>query len=124
METQTLPTYRRVARRKSRVKTNYEETFRACEAAAAQIKSAGEELATCWMALGQNLAANASATDLLRKRAWCNVLELRLREQSHALEEARRNLDAVWEEMVSTVQTRETFRGFLNQTTTALAGGA
>ena len=75
------------------------EVLRACEAAAGRMKATSDELAACWSALRGEIYAGVTGTDLLRTRAWCNVLELRLKEHAHALEEARRGMDAVWRDM-------------------------
>ncbi len=45
--------------------------------------------------------------ELLRARAWCNVLELRVKERAAALEQARRAVDAVWHELMLATQERE-----------------
>jgi hypothetical protein len=96
-----------------RTKQNYQAALRACEAAAARVKAAGDELAAGWTALCQETGKGVSATDLLRKRAWCNVLELRLKEEAYALEEARHGVDALWEQMVISVRARELFTRFI-----------
>jgi flagellar biosynthesis chaperone FliJ len=75
------------------------DVLRACEEAASRMKSTSDELAACWSALRGEISAGVTGTDLLRRRAWCNVLELRLKEHAHALEEARRGIDAVWRAM-------------------------
>jgi flagellar export protein FliJ len=106
---------RAVRGQKERAKQNYEQALRACENAAARIKSAGDELAQCWSALCQEISAGVSPTDLLRKRAWCNVLELRLKEQAHALEDARLGVDALWDEMMLTARARELFNRFIKK---------
>jgi hypothetical protein len=113
----TQPSQRTRAVRESKIRTkrNYEQALRACEAAAARIKMAGDELASGWSALCQAIATGVSPTDLLRKRAWCNVLELRLKEQAYALEEARRDMDKVWEEMMLTTRARELFNQFVRK---------
>jgi hypothetical protein len=81
------------------------EVLRSCEEAAGHMKATSHELAACWSALRGEISAGVTGTELLRRRAWCNVLELRLREQAHALEEARRGMDSVWRTM--TCSTRE-----------------
>jgi hypothetical protein len=78
----------------------HEPTLRACESAASRLKAAGDELAAPWSALCLEISSGVSPTDLLRKRAWCNVLELRLKEQAHALEQARHNVDSIWDELM------------------------
>ena len=83
--------------------------------AAARIKTAGEELAASWTVLCQEFSTGASSTELLRKRAWCNVLELRLKEQSHALEQARHGVDALWDEMMLNTRARELFNRYLKR---------
>jgi hypothetical protein len=103
---------------KARRKQDCELAMRACEAAAARVKAAGDELAACWTALCREIAAGVSPTDLLRKRAWCNVLELRLKEQAHALEEARHAVDAVWHDLMLTARARELFHRFLRKSPT------
>jgi hypothetical protein len=100
---------------KERAQQNYEQALRACEAAAARVKTAGAELAAGWTALCQEIGRGASSTDLLRKRAWCNVLELRLKEEAHALEDARHDVDAVWDNLMITARARELFSRFLKK---------
>jgi hypothetical protein len=111
---------------RDRAKQNHEQALRACEAAAARIKAAGDELASCWATLSQDISAGVSTTDLLRKRAWCNVLELRLLEEAHALENARHAIDAVWDDMMLTARARELYNRFLKkdagETVTATEG--
>ena len=107
MKTSHPPPPRAGRQPKGRPKADYDQVLRACEAAAARIKSAGDELAACWTSLCHDIAAGVSSTDLLRKRAWCNVLELRLKEQVHALEDSRHGVDAVWDDMMISARARE-----------------
>jgi hypothetical protein len=93
-------------------KRNCEEVLRMCEEAAAQMKSAGEELAACWNLLSREHLTCSSTTELLRRRAWCNVLELRLKEHAHRLEEARLCLDSLWPQVMQSVRARELFKRF------------
>ena len=86
---------------------HYAEALRACEHAAARVKAAGDELSASWNALGQELAAGVTAMELLRTRAWCNALELRLKERTGLLEQARLAVDAVWQEMLNATRDRE-----------------
>jgi len=83
------------------------DALRACEEAAARMKSASDELAACWSALRGSLNSGATGTELLRTRAWCNVLELRLKEHAHALEAARQGVDLVWREVVRSGRRRK-----------------
>jgi hypothetical protein len=96
-------------------KQDCELAMRACEAAAGRLKAAGDELAACWTALCHEITAGVSPTDLLRKRAWCNVLELRLKEHAHALEAARHGVDAVWNDLMLTARARELSQRFLRK---------
>lgn len=91
---------------------NYVLALRACEEAAARVQSASEQLTACWSTLGQELATGADATQVLRTRAWCNVLELRLRERTGALEQARHAVDAIWRELMRASRDRETLDRF------------
>jgi hypothetical protein len=100
---------------RQRSKPTSEEAIRMCEEAAAQMKSAGEELVACWNLLSREHLTCSSTTDLLRRRAWCNVLELRLKEHAHRLEEARLALDTLWPEVMQTVRARELFKRFHNK---------
>jgi flagellar biosynthesis chaperone FliJ len=84
------------------------DVVRACEEAAARMKSTSDELAACWSALRDEISAGVTGTELLRTRAWCNVLELRLKEHAHALEEARHGVDAVWRKMIRGADDRRT----------------
>ena len=101
--------------KKEHVKQHVEQTLHACESVAARIKTAGEELAASWTVLCQEFSTGASSTELLRKRAWCNVLELRLKEQSYALEQARHGVDALWDEMMLNTRARELFNRYLKR---------
>ncbi|HXT12498.1 MAG TPA: flagellar FliJ family protein [Candidatus Angelobacter sp.] len=90
----------------------YVETLRFCEDAAARVQTASHELMTCWHDLNSKLSAGVSAVEFLRARAWCNVLELRLKERTAALEQARLKVDAVWQEMLIATRDRESLDRF------------
>jgi flagellar biosynthesis chaperone FliJ len=109
---------RTVRERKDIVKQNSDQVLGACETAAARLKTAGEDLAASWKALCLEISTGVSSTDLLRKRAWCNVLELRLKEQAQALEQARHSLDAVWDDLMLTRRARELFNRLLKNNAT------
>lgn len=107
---QTLRTLRQHKEEEAREK--YAKTLRACEAAAAQVQAASVELTGCWKALCEKLAAGVAGDDLLRARAWCNVLELRVKERANALEQARHAVDGVWNELMEATRERETLDRF------------
>ncbi|HYG23420.1 MAG TPA: hypothetical protein VEH04_11605 [Verrucomicrobiae bacterium] len=88
-------------KRREMTRTPLDEVLRNCEFTAAQVKAAADELAACWSALTIEISNGASPTDLLRRRAWCNVLELRLRERTALLEKARLNVDAAWRRVIA-----------------------
>jgi flagellar export protein FliJ len=90
----------------------YAESLRFCEQAAGRVESASQELMTCWRDLTGKLSAGVSAMEFLRARAWCNVLELRLKERTAALEQARLKVDAVWQEMLVATRDRESLDRF------------
>jgi hypothetical protein len=100
-----------------RARPNWEQALRGCEAAASRVKAAADELAACWTGLREEVSGERSPTDLLRKRAWCNILELRLKEQTHLLEEARRCMDEVWDDLMLTARARELFHRFVRKST-------
>jgi flagellar FliJ protein len=85
----------------------YAATLRACEEAAARVQQASVELTECWTDLCQKLASGVASGELLRARAWCNVLELRVKERASALEKARLAVDAVWQELMLATRERE-----------------
>ncbi|HTL16938.1 MAG TPA: flagellar export protein FliJ [Patescibacteria group bacterium] len=85
----------------------YALTLRACEEAAARVQQASMELTECWSGLCQKLSAGVNSAELLRARAWCNVLELRVKERALALENARLAVDAVWQELMTVTRERE-----------------
>ena len=91
---------------------HYAEALRACEKAAGQVKAASDELNMSWMSLSRGLSTGVSAMELLRTRAWCNVLELRLKERADFLEKARLAVDAVWNEMLAATRDREALDRF------------
>jgi hypothetical protein len=98
---------------KENSKDTCQQALRVCQSAAVGLQAAGEELAASWTALCHEISTGVSCTDLLRKRAWCNVLELRLKEQAHALEQARHGLDALWEDLMLATRARELFNRLL-----------
>jgi flagellar protein FliJ len=85
----------------------YATTLRACEDAAARVQKASVELTDCWTGLCEKLAAGVNSGELLRSRAWCNVLELRVKERAAVLENARHAVDAVWQELMIATRERE-----------------
>lgn len=85
----------------------YAATLRACEEAAARVQQASVELTECWTGLCQKLASGVASDELLRARAWCNVLELRVKERAAALEKTRLAVDAVWQELMLATRERE-----------------
>lgn len=87
----------------------YATTLRACEAAASRMQKASAELTSCWAGLCDKLASGVNSGELLRARAWCNVLELRVKERAAALETARHAVDAVWQELMLATQERDGF---------------
>jgi flagellar export protein FliJ len=95
---------------------NYADALRACEEAAALVKAAGGELSAGWTALGKELSFGVTAMQLLRTRAWCNVLELRLRERTGLLEKARLAVDAVWQAMLGATRDREALDRYYKKT--------
>jgi flagellar export protein FliJ len=90
----------------------YSESLQFCEAAAARVENASRELMNSWHDLTGKLSSGVSAVDFLRARAWCNVLELRLKERTAALEQARLKVDAVWQEMLVATRDRESLDRF------------
>ena len=85
----------------------YAGTLRACEEAAAGVQMASVELTECWSGLCHKLANGVNSAELLRARAWCNVLELRVKERAAALESARHAVDTVWEKLMLVTRERE-----------------
>jgi flagellar export protein FliJ len=90
----------------------YAEALRVCEEAAQRVQTASNELTCSWHEVTAKLSAGVSAVEFLRSRAWCNVLELRLKERTVALEQARLNVDAVWQDMLVATRDRETLDRF------------
>ena len=104
----SLQAVRRLRQHKEEsVRQRYAGTLRACEAAAARMQSASTELTGCWATLCEKLGAGVNGDELLKARAWCNVLELRVKERGVALEQARHAVDAVWQELMSATRDRE-----------------
>lgn len=93
----------------------YAGALRACEDAASRLQAASAELTGCWTTLCEKLAAGVNGHELLRARAWCNVLELRLKERATTLEQARHAVDAVWRELMLATRDRETLDRFHNK---------
>jgi flagellar export protein FliJ len=93
----------------------YAGALRVCEEAAARVQAASAELTGCWTTLCDKLAAGVKGNDLLRARAWCNVLELRVKERATALEKARHHVDAVWQDLMLATRERETIERFYDK---------
>ena len=85
----------------------YVEALRHCEAAAGELHLASEELAEGWAMLCREMNAGATASDLLRTRAWCNVLEARQKERAAQLQAAQYALDAATRELMLAKRDRE-----------------
>ncbi|MBC8095354.1 MAG: hypothetical protein H7Y43_06055 [Akkermansiaceae bacterium] len=99
---------RSAVKHKAEIKPNFNLALRKCEEASVGLLSTSEELAACWIALGIEISTGATRTELLRRRAWCNVLELRLKEKAALLEKARHGMDEVWTSVLHSVSTHET----------------
>ena len=93
----------------------YAGALRACEEAAARVQLASTELTGCWTTLCEKLANGVKGIDFLRARAWCNVLELRVKERASALEKARHNVDAVWQDLMLATRERDTIDRFFDK---------
>jgi flagellar export protein FliJ len=93
----------------------YADALRTCEEAAGRVQTASRELMAGWQELNGKLSAGVPAMEFLRSRAWCNVLELRLKERAAALEQARLKVDAVWQEMLVATRDRESLDRFHNK---------
>jgi flagellar export protein FliJ len=93
----------------------YADALRICEEAAGRVQASSQELLACWHDLTGKLSSGVPAVEFLRARAWCNVLELRLKERTAALEQARLKVDAVWHEMLVATRDRESLDRFHNK---------
>ncbi len=71
------------------------------------MQAASAELAASWTHFSGKLAAGATGIELLRARAWCNVLELRAKERAAIMEQARLATEAAWRDMLSATRERE-----------------
>src|SRR5437867_608101 len=85
----------------------YVRAVRVCEEAAARAESAREELTVCWQMRSDKLEAGATGGDLVRARAWCQALEVRVKERTAALQTARQAAEAVWQELTLATRERE-----------------
>ena len=85
----------------------YVEALRDCESAAGELHLASEELAAGWAMLCREMNNGAAASDLMRTRAWCNVLEGRQKECAAQLQAAQRVLDAMTRELMLARRDRE-----------------
>ena len=98
--------------REQTAQKRYAEALRACEAAAERVQLASEGLNDAWHQLQHDLGAGLTGTQLLRSRAWCNVLELRLKDRSRELESARLSTDAQLQELMNATRQRESLDRF------------
>jgi flagellar export protein FliJ len=93
--------------REQSARATYADRLRACEEAATRLQGASTELTGAWTRLSAELAAGTTGVDLLRARAWCNVLELRVKERATVLETARHSVDSAWKDLISATRERE-----------------
>jgi flagellar export protein FliJ len=93
----------------------YAAALHGCETAAASVQAASEDLNNCWATLNKELESGVTGVQLLRTRAWCNVLELKLKERASALEKARLAVDAIWKEMMLATRDRDALDRFHNK---------
>jgi len=85
----------------------YADALRLCEDAAFQLQRASDELASSWESFCDELAAGVSASKLHQTRAWCDVLEIRQKQQDAALKAARVAMNAAWRELMTATRDRE-----------------
>jgi flagellar export protein FliJ len=52
----------------------YAASVRVCEEAAGRVQTASADLTACWTTLRDKMSKGVDGTELLRARAWCNVL--------------------------------------------------
>jgi len=90
----------------------YAEALRACEQAATRVRTASEGLDNAWSALQKDLRSGVTGTQLMRARAWCNVLELRLKDRTRELEQSRLSTDTFWHELMRATRDREALDSF------------
>ena len=98
--------------REQTAQQRYAEALRACEQAAASVRLASEGLNNAWTALQKDLGAGVTGMQLMRSRAWCNVLELRLKDRTRDLERARLSTDSLWHELMKATRDREVMDTF------------
>jgi flagellar export protein FliJ len=104
------------------VRERYARALRACEEAAALVQAASAELSACWTRLREQMASGATGDEMLRSRAWCNVLELRVKARAATLAEARLVVDAVWKELLLATRERKTLERFYDKRRRAYDG--
>ena len=107
---QSLPEFR--VETQETIRERFTRTLRACEQAAAQLQAASTELTSSWTTLCNNMAGGVMGDQMLRARAWCLVLEIRVKERAAALEQARHAVDQVWNELLVVTRARETLERF------------
>lgn len=90
----------------------YAQALRVCEQAAALVQSTSEELHDYWSTVGREIAAGVDGAQLLRARAWCNALEIRLKDRTATLEGARQQAETVWKELMQATRDREALDRF------------
>jgi flagellar export protein FliJ len=94
-------------RKEQDARAEYAAKLHACEEAAARMQAASTELTAAWTRVSGELAAGTTGIALLRARAWCNVLELRVKERASILEEARHLVDTAWQGLIRATHERE-----------------
>ncbi len=97
------------------MRARYARMLRVCEETAAQVHAVSAELARSWKTLCDQMAAGVTGDELLRARAWCLVLEIRVKERAVALEQARHAVDEVWKELLVVTRARETLELFFEK---------
>ncbi|MBC8095355.1 MAG: flagellar export protein FliJ [Akkermansiaceae bacterium] len=83
------------------------DALRLCDEAAFQLQASSDELVAAWTTLCREVTKGVNASEIMRSRSWCNVLELRQKDHAEALQQAQRSMEAALLQMRLATRDRE-----------------
>jgi flagellar export protein FliJ len=108
-----LESLRTLRKQKERVaQQHYARALAVCDAAAAKLQSANQELSGAWDALLRELGCGVAAGKIQGLRTWCTALEARRNEFQAAVDEARCAAGTALREMIAAARDREALDRF------------
>jgi flagellar export protein FliJ len=97
----------------------YAQALATSDLAAAKLQGIVNELANVYQSIVNSMATGLPGSQIMERRAWCSVLEVRRNEARAALEETRRAAEKAFKDMVLAVRDREAMDRFYEKSRAA-----